>query len=476
MKKYFVMRSLTTLVLWIFTLTVSAQTTFEKIVTRNRVYNLNSVIQTADGGFAAMGIFNYPYIDSKWLVKTDAMGDTLWSQTYAGNESSWSGDRYFSEAPDSGFTFLSYLAGKVRLVHVDATGHSLWDKELFIGSGNAMFRTAGGYICAGEGREDTLQGRSLTICKVSDSGNISWMKHYLPYPLGSWESSYPQSARETRQGGLIVAGNIDDGYMHYTPFLFCIGPTGDSLWYKTYSLTGNDLIYSVDTTTDGGFVACGHIDANTTAFTIKVDNAGDTLWTNKNLSMTGYQSFYSALGTADGGAVVCGETSTNDYQGPDTNKVYLVKYAPGGTIDWERKITTLGNSAGYCIEPTTDHGYIICGLIEPYTSLGGGLLIKTDALGNFTGTGEKEMLPGYKLFPNPASDHITFTIPERTKLPLKITFYDLRGEEVFTRQVLNGQTSLTVETGSWQPGLFLYVISDGCKIFTGRICISGNGN
>ena len=470
------MRNLTIIVFYFFSLTVSAQTTFEKIVTRDGVYNLSSVIQTSDGGFAAMGIFNTTQLSDKWLVRTDAIGDTLWSQVYAGDEDFRSGDRYFSEAPDGGFTFVSYRAGKARLIHVDATGAKLWDKELFIGSSCAMLHNTSGYIIAGEGRDDTLQSPKLTLCKVSNSGDIEWKRFYLPYSFTVLESSYPQAIRETRQGGFVVAGNNEDWYMHYTPYLICFGPSGDSLWYKTYSLTGNDAIYSVDTTTDGSFIACGHIHANTTAFTIKVDNAGDTLWTNKNFSMTGDQSFYSILTTADGGAVVCGETSTNDYQGPDTNKVYLVKYSTGGTIEWERKITTAGNASGYCIKPTTDHGYIICGMIEPYTSMGGGLLIKTDANGNFTGTLEKEILPGYKVFPNPASEYITFTFPELTKLPLTITFYDLPGNEVCSRQVLEGQTCVTIETASWQPGLFMYVMRVGCKTFTGKICISGNGN
>jgi hypothetical protein len=473
--KYHIMRSLATIVLSLFSLVISAQTTFEKIVTRNSVYHLNSVIQTADGGFAAMGFFNAPYIDSKWLVKTDAIGDTLWSKSYTGNDN-YSGDRYFSETPDGGFTFLSNRSGKVRLVHVDDAGNSLWDKELFYGSSNAMFRTTGGYIIAAYATEDTLQHDCLIICKVNDSGDISWLNHYLEDPDYTWESTYPQSIRETRQGGLIVAGNFNDYNWNHTPFLFNIGPTGDSLWFKTYSISGNNKFYSVDTTSDGGFIASGYITQNTTAFTLKVDDAGDTLWTNKNFSMVGYQSFYSVRATADGGAVACGESSTNDYQGPDTNKVYLVKYSSGGTIDWERKITTSGDAAGYCIDRTTDNGYIVCGLIQPYAAMGGGLLIKTDASGKFTGTDEKDMLPGCRVFPNPASDRITFSFPEGTKLAGTVTFYNLCGEEVYKTDVLKGQTKMTVETGSWKPGLFLYVISDGNKTLTGKICISGKGN
>ncbi len=466
------MRPLTIIVLCISSLIVTAQITFEKVVKRAGAEYLSSVIQTADGGFAAMGECTGG--NDKWLVRTDAMGDTLWTRVYPGIGNNQQGDRYFAETSEGGFTFLSYLPYKATLAHVDATGQPVWEKELFPGLGYALFPTSGGYLIAGQG-SDSAYMSNLTICKVTLNGDLTWKRTYLTVPLGHMLSIHPQAIRETRQGEYIVAGNFYSGFFMNTPFLFRISPSGDSLWCKQYRRSGDDAIYSVDTTADGGFIACGWINSNSTAYAIKVDNAGDTLWTNANFLLSGDQFFNSVLSTTDGGAVVCGQTSNTDF-GPDTNKVYLVKFSTSGSIEWERKIGTLGSSSGICIDRTSDHGYVICGYVNPYDTSyrGGGLLIKTDANGNFAGTKESEKLSDYKVFPNPAFDHITFSFPIRMISSRTITFYDLFGKEVYIKQVPQGQTRVTVETGSWRPGLFLYVISDGSRNITGKICILGN--
>jgi hypothetical protein len=469
------MRSFAIIVLCIVGLTTSAQTTFEKIVPLAGAKYLSSVIQTTDGGYAAMGDFNN-YGTDKWLVRTNAMGDTLWSRVYAGIGNNQMGDRYFSQAPDGGFTFLSHTSQKASLAHVNSNGDTLWNKELFLGIDYSLFPITDGYIIAGTGSDSTCLA-NITVCKVNGTGELIWKKTYLTIPFGYMASIMPQAIRETKQGGYIIAGNHYNGYGD-SPFLLRIGPTGDSLWYLRYRVPGDSYgdapIYSIDTTTDGGFVACGWININSTAFVMKVDNVGDTLWVNKDYLMPGRQSFYSVLSTADGGAVVCGRTNSKDFGGPDTTKVYLVKFSASGTIEWERKIATLGHSSGYCIELTLDHGYIICGYVHPYDTSysGGGLLIKTDANGNFTGVKENEKLPDYKVFPNPASDHITFSFQEQMPSSRTITFYDLFGKEVGNRQVPKGQTEVTFSSANWKPGLYLYVIHDGSRIIKGKISIA----
>ncbi len=473
------MRTRTIIVLCISSLIVTAQTTFEKIIPLAGAQYLTSVIQMSDGGFAAMGQINSMKPD-KWLVRTNATGDTLWTRTFPGTGYDYSGDRYFSETPDGGLTFLSgyfvppYAAS---LTHVDASGNTVWKKDMFPGAGYVMSPVSGGYIIAGH-ESDSTSASDLDVFKVNYNGDLIWKRGYQVFPVSSHKWLTGRAIRETKDGGFIVAGNNDYGWMPSPltyQFLFRIGPSGDSLWYREYPMSGDVYISSVDTTADGGFVACGSIKTGSSAYTMKVDAAGDTLWTSKNLYSPRGQYFYSVLSTPDGGAIACGET--NDvYPGPDTTKVYMVKFSAGGTIEWERRISTLGSSSGYCIERTMDHGYIICGEVVSYdnSNMCGGLLIKTDANGNFTGTGDKDVLHGYKVFPNPAYDHVTVSIPEIKNVQQTITFYDLFGKEVSCRRILIGQTKVTIETGSWQSGLFLYVISDGSRNITGKICIFGN--
>ncbi len=445
----------------IISYTLNGQSTFEKVI--NRGYGqLGSVIQTADGGFAAMGEFNVNGTD-KWLVRTDAMGDTLWTRIFPGIGSSQSGDRYFYETPDGGFTFLSGWPHTTSLVHVDANGQTLWDKAIYIGTGNAMSPTSGGYIIAGQ-EQDTLFNASLTVCKVSYTGDVIWKKTYLPNPWTYSAWPRPTAIRETKEGGYIVAGNIYTAYFTNIPFLFRIGPTGDSLWFRKYLMYGDEAIHSVDTTMDGGFIACGNMNANNRGFTMKVDHAGDSLWTHifflqRDLYLA------SVLTTKDNGAVVCGGTG-DAFPGLDSNKVYLVKFSAGGNIEWERFIGTFSDSYGACIEHTQDNGYIICGGVNPYATSTkyNGILIKTDGNGNMTGIENHIAEANTWFYPNPASDYTNLSLPANNSgLPAKIKLYDLLGQLTKTFDMPINQAIYQLDITDLPPGIYIAIIERNDK-------------
>ena len=463
------MRSLLILSFFLSTGVLSAQITFEKVITQEYGH-FSSVIQTADGGYAAMGESGYNGED-KWLVRADSVGDTLWTRVFPGRGNNHCGDRYFTETEDGGFTFLSRRPYKATLYHVDASGDSIWEKEIFPGIAYAMNPTAGGYLITGVIR-DTSNTSFLIICKANDNGSVLWNRTYQFFPAGTWAWPYPQGIRETREGGYMVAGYIYDGYFMSTPFLLRTSNSGDSLWYREYPLIGDERFYSLDTTKDGGFVACGSVNSySSSPFIIKVDSTGDTLWTSRNFITARNQQFFSVISETNGGYIACG-SFLNPYSGQDSAKVCLMKLTDGGSIEWERKIGTYGDSYGYCISRTRDNGFIIGGQVSPFVSPSeNGLLIKVDANGNFTGTEELDKSAEFKVFPNPATDHITFTVSGKSHSPGSITFYNLLGKEIYNSQVPEGQSMIVIPTVSWNPGMYLYVIRDGNQCKTGKICI-----
>lgn len=445
----------------IISYSLNAQSTFEKVI--NRGYGqLGSVIQTADGGFAAMGEFNVNRPD-KWLVRTDAMGDTLWTRVFPGIGSGQYGDRYFYETPDGGFTFLSGWPNKTSLVHVDANGQTIWNKELYTGTANAMSQTPGGCIITGQ-ESDTMFNTKLTVCKVSDNGDIIWKRNYSPHPSTSGISPHPKAIRETKEGGYIVAGNMYNFYFIDIPFLFRIGPAGDSLWYREYNFFGDQSIHSVDTTMDGGFIACGNMNANNRGFVMKVDHTGDSLWTYIFFSPSDLY-LASVLTTEDSGAVVCGGTSIL-FQSIDSNKVYLVKFSAGGNIEWERFIGTFGDSYGDCIEHTQDNGYIICGGVIPYgtPTKYNGILIKTDGNGNMTGIENHLAEANTWFYPNPASDYTNLSLPANNSgLPAKIKLYDLLGQLAKTVDMPINQAIYQLDITDLPPGIYIAIIETNNK-------------
>ncbi len=66
-------------------LTVKSQGTFTKVISGNNFEIAKSVVQTRDGGFAFLADIGSEMTTGKWIVKTNASGDTLWTRTFLGS-------------------------------------------------------------------------------------------------------------------------------------------------------------------------------------------------------------------------------------------------------------------------------------------------------------------------------------------------------------------------------------------------------
>jgi len=157
----------------------------------------------------------------------------------------------------------------------------------------------------------------------------------------------------------------------------------DTLWTKTYGGTGADVGYSVQQTSDGGFIIAGYTSSfgagSNDVWLIKTDASGDTLWTR---TFGGSESDVgnSVCQTAEGGYIIAGKTASF---GAGSNDVWLIKTDASGDTIWTK---TFGGSEGEDvskIQRTSDNGYVILGLTTSYGEGGWDIyLIKTDASGD----------------------------------------------------------------------------------------------
>lgn len=98
----------------------------------------------------------------------------------------------------------------------------------------------------------------------------------------------------------------------------------------------------------------------------------------------GYGAFdkgYYVEETDDLGFIIVGETYSYGAGGAD---VYLIKTDSLGLAEWAHTYGGPEDDVGYCVQQTTDHGYIIAGYTDSF-GMGGGrdiYLIKTDASGD----------------------------------------------------------------------------------------------
>ena len=146
-------------------------------------------------------------------------------------------------------------------------------------------------------------------------------------------------------------------------------------WQKAMGGTGDDRAYSIQQTTDGGYILAGQTNSNDGDVTgyqggnydvwvVKLSSTGIIQW-QKTLGGTGNDYAQSIQQTTDGGYIVAGQTNSNDgdvtgYQG-GIYDFWVVKISTTGTIQWQKTLGGTGDDYAQSIQQTTDGGYIVAG-------------------------------------------------------------------------------------------------------------------
>jgi hypothetical protein len=169
-------------------------------------YYDNSVQQTLDEGYIIVGTNGF----SVYLIKTDSLGNTLWTKTDYDTLGSNQGNSV-QQTSDGGYIITGYTYGSgagsadVYLIKTDSLGDSLWTRTYGGSSfdeGHSVRQSFdGGYIITGRtssfgaGREDVY------VIKTDSLGDTLWTRTY-----GEIHDDWGSSIQQTFDGGYIIAG------------------------------------------------------------------------------------------------------------------------------------------------------------------------------------------------------------------------------------------------------------------------------
>ncbi|MBU1638022.1 hypothetical protein KKC97_10195 [bacterium] len=158
----------------------------------------------------------------------------------------------------------------------------------------------------------------------------------------------------------------------------------DSLWSQTYGFNNHDAHYCVRPTSDGGFISAGHTYSGSWAnfWMVKTNADGSTAW-NRSFPENYSQGARSVQETSDGGFIAAGFTQNRGVGTPTYTNVWLMKTDADGDTLWTNTFGGADHDRAFCVRQTSDGGYIVAGNTASY-GMGGNdfYLIKTDANGD----------------------------------------------------------------------------------------------
>ena len=309
----------------------------------------NAICQTSDGGYLIagsttsidgdvsgkhLGTFN----TDVWVVKADPAGTIEWQKCLGGK-----GDEFGNsilQTSDGGCIVAgktNSLGGDVAGLHFDTTLGANYDPD------------HDGDIEANEGEG----GFDAWVVKLDSSHNIEWQRCY-----GGIRMDAAYSIIHSPNGGYVFAGSTesDDGDVsgnHSIPpsltvrdgWVVEIDSSGTIVWQSCLGGRGNDEIFSLIHTSDGGYAVGGWSNSDDESFfnhgrsdawIVKLNSSGKTQW-QKFFGGKSDDGAASVIQTSDKSLAFAGYTTSNDgdvigFHMPDTT---LVTYDPDNDGDNE---------------------------------------------------------------------------------------------------------------------------------------------
>lgn len=312
----------------------------------------NSVKQTSDGGYIITGWtssgdngcgnncvplagpdFVYDSCGKGWLIKTDSLGNLEWDRTFEG--SCLNVGTSVQQTNDGGYIIpLDKNEGEkisTQLIKTKPNGITEWEKKFDdsrICEGGSVIQTLdSGYLIVFGSYENTSSGIESRIVRLDPKGNELWQR-----TIGDAGEHWPHSVWQTKDGGYIIAGDASSptDLNGGDAWLLKLDSSGNKEWEKTLGGAKLDLAYSVQQTSDRGYILVGSTESygsgNSDAWLVKTDSNGNIEW-DKTFGGTERDWGNSVQQTKDGGYIVTGGTMS--YGSVDTD-LWLIKTDPKG--------------------------------------------------------------------------------------------------------------------------------------------------
>ena len=360
----------------------------------------HAVRATGDDGYIVAGTMTSsgPFQERAWLLKTDAGGRKEWERTLLTsnqNSQAWS----VEPAGDGGYIVAGFIQPsamdhreKAFLMKTDASGNEEWTRNYTINKAyltrvySVQPTTDGGYILVGMINPDYTDKIKILLLKTDSTGQEAWSRTFeqAAFEVGN------EGVQQTTDGGYVLAGRWSSFMEEESVgMLLKTDDHGIEEWRSSFGNYLSDYFYSVQQTTDGGYITAGSTMSsgagNSDAWLVKTNSQGTAEWA-RTFGGKDEDFGYEARQSADGGFILAGSTRSSGSPG---TAAWLIKTDASGQEEWVRTYGGLYTDEFESVRQTVDGGYILAGTASTYAVKGTlnwsqdfkGLLLKTDADG-----------------------------------------------------------------------------------------------
>jgi hypothetical protein len=459
---------------WLWKMDEKGDLDWQKSFGGSGVDMLQSIRLTSDGGYILAGTSNSNKgLDKKedtkgqddfWIIKLDAKGNEIWQQTIGGS-------------------------GQEKLQTICQTK----DGGYVIGGTSASYKTRKddkGVLDAFGKSEDTRGNLDYWIVKLKKDGKIEWqktlggiyvdeLKDLVVLPNGNilagGYSNSPQSGDKTQDN--FGLGDF---------WLVELSNQGQLVWQQTIGGEGDDNLFAIELTADGGFMVGGNSNSASSNMKSKASKNGSDFWilkfdTEKKMQ---WETTYdygnkdvltSIVENKDGSFLIGGyaqSEQTNEtnakFKKADKegiNDYIALKIKANGEEVWTQTAGSKGEEVLKKLFETRDGGYLFAGTSngtasnDKNSTIGGADFWVVKLKDNTKPEYEKAPI---EAIPNPA---VTFT---NVIIGFEYQYgtanlYDISGRLLQTHK-LDGSRMLPIEMTSYNSGIYIVeVVTDNEK-------------
>jgi hypothetical protein len=394
------MRNIALIILITFPIGLFSQSTFEHEFGGKLPDFGKSAIETKENGFLILGE-SYSFTNGSqdiYIQKSDKKGLPMWIKNYGGKHKDYAGD--VLRLKENGYIIVGTTDNygitetpNVYILRINENGDTIWTKSYGTDFGDYGYSIVesnnNDYLITGMTFEYSTGKRHILLLKIDSNGNQKWIKN-IKYP----NSYVAEKIINTHDNNYLILAKVPEmaGLPNCTHLrILKINNQGDTLWTEKVENKCYLQANCIKLTSDNGYIISGTSIGNITGksfssdiYLIKLNLKGKIEW-KKQYGGNDYDFGHGVVQTSDLKYLILGETYRNENYN-NYKDLVLYKVDISGEFIWSRTYESNGIKLGNSLIETKDFGFLICGTLNNNDELKEDeiFLLKVDKEGNLT--------------------------------------------------------------------------------------------